>query len=268
MKDLRYKWINYVLALVIILPILVLVIWAFTARWPWPDLVPSNFTLRGIRELWRQNKDFTAIIGSSIGLSLVVAFLSVLIGLMTSRAYVMARKRQARGLIFAMVGLPYLVPGLVFAMGIHQVMIKNGLANSFWGLVLAHLIYSLPYATYLILDAYESFAFKYEEEAMVLGAGPIKAFFLTSLPLLLPVLSTGFAMAYVVSFSQYFISLLLGGGQVRTFAIVMYPYLQNNNRTIASNYGLVFLLTTMVIFFIFDRVAKHFRNKYQTSSYY
>lgn len=268
MKNLRYRWINYILALVIVLPILSLVIWAFTARWPWPQLLPRALSLRGIRDISRQAGDFSKIIGSSIGLSMGVAFLSVIIGLATSRAYVGLRSWRIKNLVYGLISLPFLVPALVFSMGIHQPMIKLGLAGTLPGVLISHLVYSLPYASYLILGAYESFGFKFEEEALVLGASPSQAFYLVSLPLLLPVLFTSFAMAYVVSFSQYFMTLLIGGGQVRTFSIVMYPYLQTNNRTVASAYGLVFLLITMAVFFLFDKLSKKLQTKYQLSSYY
>lgn len=268
MKDLKYSWINYLLLLVIVLPLIILVIWAFTARWPWPQLLPTEFTWRGFAQLWQRNQRFTQIIFSSVALSLVVAALSVTIAIMTSRSYLMIQHKWASRLLYGLVSLPFLVPAVVFGMGIHQIMIRLGWANTFFGVMLAHLVYSLPYATYLILDAYQSFGFRYEEQAKLLGASSWQSFQKVTLPLLIPVLSTSFAMSYVVSFSQYFLTLLLGGGQVQTFAVIMFPYLQNNDRTIASNYGLLFLAITLAVFFLFERLATYYQNKYQLATYY
>lgn len=39
--------------------------------------------------------------------------------------------------------------------------------------------------------------------------------------MLMPVMLASMSMSYIVSFSQYFITLLIGGGSVKTFAIVM-----------------------------------------------
>ncbi len=268
MDKIKYRWINGALALAFLLPIFILVVWAFTARWPWPQLFPQEWTWRGFSQLWQRNQNFSQLIFSSVTLSLLVAFLSVCIGFLTSRAYLMVEKRWASRLIYGLVSLPFLVPAVVFGMGIHQLMIRLGWANTFFGVMLAHLVYSLPYATYLILDAYQSFGFRYEEQARILGASSWQSIRLVTWPLLLPVLSTSFAMSYVVSFSQYFLTLLLGGGQVQTFALVMFPYLQNNDRTIASNYGLLFLLITLAVFLIFERLSAHYQKKYQLSSYY
>lgn len=268
MKNKKYLWLNLTLSLSIILPILVLILWAFTARWPWPQLIPNEFTLRGIQELLQQGGSFAKVIVSSVSLSLMVAFLSVVIALMTARAYLFIQSKTLKKIIYVCISLPYLIPALVFAMGIHQIMIRTGLANSFGGILIAHLIYSLPYASYLILNAYQSFGFKFEEQAYLLGANEREAFFQVTLPLLLPVMASSFSMSYVVSFSQYFLTLLLGGGQVTTFSILIFPYLQNNDRTIASVYALVFLIITFLIFTLFNRLSKSLQKKYQLTKYY
>lgn len=85
-----------------------------------------------------------------------------------------------------------------------------------------------------------------EEQARVLGATPWKAFYKVTLPMLAPVMLSSFSMAYIVSFSQYFLTLLIGGGQVKTFTIVMVPLLQGGNRNIASVYSTVFLGVTLL----------------------
>ena len=72
---------------------------------------------------------------------------------------------------------------------------------------------------------------------------------------LVPVLLSAFSMAYIVSFSQYFLTLLIGGGQVKTFTIVMVPYLQGGDRNIACVYSVIFLGITLVLFGIFEWTA-------------
>lgn len=66
---------------------------------------------------------------------------------------------------------------------------------------------------------------------------------------------SSFSVAYIVSFSQYFLTLLIGGGQVKTFTIVMVPLLQGGNRNIASVYSTVFLGVTLIIFGVFEWAA-------------
>ena len=69
-----------------------------------------------------------------------------------------------------------MVPATVFAMGIQITFIRMGLNNTVAGVILAHLIYSLPYAVRLIMDGTRAVGIALEEQARVLGAGPFQAF--------------------------------------------------------------------------------------------
>ena len=65
------------------------------------------------------------------------------------------------------------------------------------------------------------------------------------------------SMSYIISFSQYFLTLIIGGGNVKTFTIVMVPYLQSGNRNIASIYSVIFLGVTLLVFTVFEKIGKH-----------
>lgn len=149
-----------------------------------------------------------------------------------------------------------MIPATVFAMGIQIIFIRLGLNNTVTGVIIAHLICSLPYAVRLIQDGMEASGKKLEEQARVLGASPVKAFVKVSLPILAPVIVSAVSMSYIVSFSQYFLTLLIGGGNVQTFTIVMVPYLQGGDRNIACVYSTIFLAVTLLVFTVFEALAK------------
>ena len=253
-KNKINKIILIIVGACIILPILNLIIWSFTERWAWPDLMPQTYSLRAMNEIFSRKSEMTRLFTSSIILSLIVAILSVIIGLMTARAFVFYDFKFKRQLYFTTL-LPFLIPSTVFAMGIHVMFIKWGLSNSLLGVIIAHLIYSLPYATRLLMDGTLAIGNKLEEQAKVLGATPFQAFTKTTLPILSPVILSSLSMSYIVSFSQYFLTLLIGGGKVKTFAIVMFPYLSGGDRNMASIYSLVFLGITIIIFVIFQFIV-------------
>lgn len=261
MMKKKNSWIENLilalLALVILLPILTLLIWTFTERWAWPDLIPQVFSARALWEILRQKESLTKIFVSSILISTVVAVLSATIGLMTARALVFYDFAGKKTISFLTI-LPFMVPVTVFAMGVQIVFIKMRLNNTITGVIIAHLICSLPYAVRLLTDGTQAVGMRLEEQARVLGASAFTAFFRISLPMLVPVILSAVSMSYIVSFSQYFLTLMIGGGNVRTFTIIMVPYLQSGNRNIACIYSAIFLGITLAVFGIFDEIAKHF----------
>lgn len=264
---MKFKFINTILFFIFIVPMIILCIWSITARWPWPFLLPSHFSLRGAEEIMRQSERLRKSIFSSIVISSSVALISTIISLLSARAMVWS-ERGLNKFIKLTLSLPFITPVIVFATGIHQKMIQWGLANTIGGVILTHLVYSLPYASFIIFDAYQALGIKQEEQAWLLGANHWQAFIRIALPQLTPVLFTSLAMSYIVSFSQYFLTLMIGGGQVQTLSILIFPYLQSNDRTIASNYSLLFLVITLLVIGGFNLLSKWMQRDYQSIKYY
>ena len=82
-----------------------------------------------------------------------------------------------------------------------------------------------------------------------------------------PVMLSAFSMSFIVSFSQYFLTLMIGGGSVRTFAVVMVPYLTSGERNFASVYSLIFLTIMTIVFGLLEWMVGHF-TKEQEVEYY
>lgn len=255
MRERMIKTVLFLLAAVILLPCLILLVWAVTERWAWPDLIPQRFSLRAVREVFGRREEFFKVFFSSILISTAVAFLSAAVGIMTCRALAFYDFFGKQMLGFLTV-LPFMVPATVFAMGIQISFIRLGLNNTVSGVILAHLICSLPYAVRLIMDGTKALGTGLEEQARVLGASSWQAFCKVSLPVLAPVILSAASMAYVVSFSQYFLTLIIGGGQVKTFSIVMVPYLQSGDRSMASVYSALFLAVTLSVFGLYEWIGR------------
>lgn len=239
------------LALLIVLPMLDLLVWTVTERWAWPDLMPQVYSARAVEEIFGRREEMLKLFGSSVMISASVSVLSAAVGMMTARALTCYKFRGREALYFLSL-LPFLVPATVFAMGVQVTFLKWGIGNSVAGVILAHLICSLPYAVRLLMDGMAAVGTRLEEQAQVLGADPFQAFRLVTMPLLTPVILSALSMSYIVSFSQYFLTLLIGGGTVKTFTIVMVPYLQSGSRNIACVYSAAFLAVTLLVFGAFE----------------
>jgi putative spermidine/putrescine transport system permease protein len=137
------------------------------------------------------------------------------------------------------------------------------LADTVIGVIIVHLIYTLPYSTNIMRDLTESIGEQLEVQAYVLGASPLKSFIYITLPLLTPGILTSISMSYIASFSQYFLTLLIGGGRVKTISVLMVPFIAKGDRSLGSAYALVFVLSTLSVFVIIDRVIKRlpYQNK-------
>lgn len=240
------------------LPLAVVAVWAFTDAWPWPDLWPQSLSLRGIEQALsgRQNMGWETL-ALSIGIAAACAVITTTVAALACRALCHFRWRGRSAFQFATI-LPFIIPSTVFAMGVQVVFLQVGLARTVPGVVLAHAVVALPYAIILMTDITQAAGTHREEAARTLGAGPWQMVCHVTIPQLLPGIISSLSMCYIMSFSQYFLTLLVGGGRVQTFVLVLFPYLSGGDRTIACAYSLVFLAVTFAVFLIFELVLRRF----------
>lgn len=242
-------------ALCILLPAALLILWSVTARWSWPALLPESWSMRTARELLFGSQNLWRLLGSSVALGGAAAVLSTLIGLLTARAtelYALPIRDLAR---FAGL-LPLLIPGTVFAIGIHLALLRLGLADTAAGVLLVHVVTALPYSVAILTDVTAALGDRLEEQAAVLGAGPVRAFFAASLPDLTPGILSSMSMAFILSYSQYFTTLMVGGGRVKTLALVLVPYIQGGDRSLASVYALAFTGSALLVFALLESLIR------------
>lgn len=252
MKDRRaMNAVLLITAIIIFLPVIVILIWTVTARWPWPGLLPESFTLRTVEELLFGSNSLAEILISSIVLATLVAVLGTVIAMMTARATEIYKVRGRRVIGVAAL-LPLIVPGTVFAMGIQVLLIRMHINDTIPGVVLVHLVVALPYCITIMMDVTAAAGNSLEEQAAVLGAGPFRSFIDASLPRIMPGILSSASMAYIISYSQYFTTLLAGGGKIKTLALVLVPYIQSGDRALASIYSTVFVGSALIVFFLLE----------------
>lgn len=241
----------------LIFPILIMIIWSFAKLWPWPYLIPKELTLRSFKSLLKPGSEMLNTLLCSICLSMVVTLISTAISIPAAKALALYNFRWKR-LINMLVLAPIIVPTVSVSMGIHLIFMRVGLANTFLGVVLVHLLPCLPYGIRILTDVFEIVGDKLELQGQVLGANRIQRFFHITLPMIMPGILSAGSMVFIVSFSQYFLTFLIGGGRIMTLPLVMFPYIQGGDRVMAASYSLVFLLTSLFFLLFLEKIVKSY----------
>ncbi|NTW29184.1 MAG: ABC transporter permease subunit [Coriobacteriia bacterium] len=241
--------------LVVFVPLSTIAVWAFVDRWPWPNLLPSALSTRGLAEIFNGHAPIGGVLARSILIAVAVSVLCIVIASLSARALVFYEFLGKDLFRFATI-LPFIVPAAVFAMGIQVAFLRVGLGGTMLGVIIAHTVVALPYAIGIMTDVMAAAGPRLEEQSRVLGASRRQTLVHVTVPSLLPGILASASMAYIVSFSQYFLTLLVGGGSMKTFAVVMFPFLSSGDRTIAASYSLVFLVSTFAVFLLFEWILK------------
>jgi putative spermidine/putrescine transport system permease protein len=241
-----------VLIVWLVLPLVPLAIWSFARGWRFPDLLPREWSLQAWRYALSETSGVLDSLGLTIGISLGVTALSILIGVPAGRALGLHQFRGKR-MVELMILTPLIVPGIAVALGLHSVFIGLGLTNTVAGVMLVHLVPTLPYMVLVMAGIFANYDPAYEAQARSLGAGPVQAFWHVTLPAILPGILVGGMFAFLVSWSQYILTLLIGGGRVVTLPLLLFNFAASGRNDITGAIAMIYILPGIVILMLTAR---------------
>ena len=241
-----------ILVVGLLIPLVPLALWSVTRTWQYPSLLPQEYNLRGFEELGRPGSDLLEGVITSSFIAIIVTFAAAGIGLSAGRALGLYRFRSKRLIQFLMLA-PVIVPAFAVTMGIQVLFIRVGLADTLWGVALVHMIPTVPYVTLVMGSVFANYDVAYEEQARVLGAGPLSILFRVTLPAVFPGLAVASLFAFVISWSEYILTLLVGGGTIKTMPLLLFAYVGGNDSTRAAALGIIFIIPPLLLLVLTSR---------------
>ena len=193
----------------------------------------------------------------TIELAVVVSAVLLVVGLPLAYWIAFSRRRW-KFLVEALVALPIVLPPTVLgfyvlvALGSRsplgrwwQSMTGHTLAFTFTGLVIGSILYSLPFAVQPFAASFSSVDRKLLAASATLGASPLRTFFRVVVPLSVPGLVAGVALAFAHTMGEFGVVLMVGGnipGVTRTVSIGIYDQVQASNYASANAMALLLLV--------------------------
>ena len=186
------------------------------------------------------------------------------------------RRFRAKGLIEALVMLPLVLPPTVFgfyllvAFGrnspvgdLWQSLFGHQLVFSFEGLVVASIIFNLPFAIQPAQRGFEAIPVGVREAARCCGMSPMRSLWKVELPLAWPGLMTAMVLTFAHTLGEFGIVLMVGGsipGETRTIAIAIYDRVQAFDGQAAATMSAVLvaisLITIALTYWLSARVGR------------
>ncbi|MBL1241422.1 MAG: molybdate ABC transporter permease subunit [OCS116 cluster bacterium] len=201
-----------------------------------------------------------AAIWLTVRLASTVTLLLLLIG--TPIAWWLAQSRSClKAPIGALLALPLILPPTVIGFYLLIAMSPDGflgqltralgigsLAFSFWGLVLASMLYSLPFVVQPLQNAFEAIGKRPLEVAATLHSSPIDRFFSVVVPLAKPGFITATILGFAHTVGEFGVVLMIGGnipGKTQVISVKIYEHVE------LFEYGQAHYLSALMIGFSF-----------------
>lgn len=198
----------------------------------------------------------------SVRLAVLVA--AILLVLAIPLAYWLSQtKWRAKFVIESLVALPLVLPPTVLGFYLLTAMGANGVLGKLWmawfghtlaftftGLVVASVLYSLPFAVQPLVMAFESVDLRLLDAAAVLGASRWRSFRQILLPLSVPGLITAAVLSFAHTLGEFGVVLMVGGnipGVTRTVSIDIYDHVQSLDYSAANRMAIALLLISFAV---------------------
>jgi spermidine/putrescine transport system permease protein len=225
--DLKYqpgfRAVAWACVVMLYAPIAVLTVFSFNLHRSVTNW--GGFTVRWyIKALHNEGIQGAAIISLKIAFSATIA--ATVIATAAALATTRTRPWRGQGAAYLVVNSPLMVPEIVtaiatlsfFALLASTTGIRFGLGN----LIITHTVFCIPFAYMPIRARLEDMDLTLEQAAADLYATPWRAFRRVTLPLLAPGITSGAALAFIVSFDDFTISQLVAGPGQTTLPIYIW----------------------------------------------
>lgn len=236
---------------VFLFPLLVLVLYSFSGQWAFPSLLPDTFNFRTFIYFKENAGRILTHMASSFFYSILAVILSVVYSLLPAE-FLSRNAFPGKKVIESLLLAPAVLPVMTFSVGIHMMFIRLGLADTHFGVALILSVYSYPYMLRALISGYKTI----HPDALVcarnLGAGYWQILWEIEIPMLLPALTAGASIVFLVAFSDYFLVFLIGGGSVPSYSGYLFPFLNSTDWSLASGLTLVFIIVPVLLFLVLD----------------
>jgi putative spermidine/putrescine transport system permease protein len=239
-KTLSGLYVAVVLSF-LMLPVAVVVLASFSST-SFLTVPPQGLTLKWYGRVL-QSPDYLHAIWVSVSLAAAATLGALAVG--TAASYALVRRFvPGRALVSSLVMSPLVFPGVVIGVALLQLYAALGMAGSFVGLWLAHLVITVPYVVRTTLASLHGLDAELEDAACTLGATRLEAFRLVTLPLLRPGLAAGGLFAFITSFDHVPVSIFLTGVASTTLPVKLFTAIEFGvDPTVAAVSSLLILAT-------------------------
>jgi putative thiamine transport system permease protein len=222
-------------ALMILFGIAVLATWSFAAQWSFPNALPDAFTMRS----WmRHGPGISAAFIETAIIAITVTLIAIIltIGCLEAECrYKLKFGKVGTWLLY----LPLLIPQIAFLPGLQTLFLNVGASMGRGPVILAHLIFVLPYVFLSLADPFRAWDPRFGTIAAALGSNPERVLWRIRLPMLLRPILTAMAVGIAVSVGQYLATLLIGGGRVATLTTEALALASGGDRRAIGVYSLL-----------------------------
>jgi putative spermidine/putrescine transport system permease protein len=165
----------------------------------------------------------------SMALAIMTMVVSTVLGVTAAQAF--RQKFRGSGVVFYLIVLGMMVPGVLVGLGMALVANTLGIDRHWWGTAFVlHVVYTFPFAFLVMLAIFNRFDATVEEASWSLGVSPARTFRKITFPLIFPGVLSAMLFAFTLSYDEFSRTLFASGRDLTlplaiygTFSVEVHP---------------------------------------------
>jgi spermidine/putrescine transport system permease protein len=234
-------------------PLVALVIFSFNANrtvtlW-------TGFSLEWYRKAFA-NDQIQSAVWNSIIVGVIATLASTMIATLAALVMVRGKSFRTKGLVTSTLMLPLIIPEIVTAIATLIFFAAIGLKLGLGNIIIAHIVFCIPFAYLPIQARLQNMDGTLEQAARDLYASPWQAFRRVTLPLLMPGIISGALLAFVTSFDDFIITLMVAPAGATTLPIYIYGMVRLGITPEVNAVSTVILAVSIIIVLIASLIGR------------
>jgi spermidine/putrescine transport system permease protein len=234
-------------------PLIALVVFSFNTNRT--VTIWSGFSLDWYRKAFANDQIKTAV-WNSVQVGVIATLASTVIATLAALVMVRGKSFRAKGLVTSTLMLPLIIPEIVTAIATLIFFAAIGLKLGLGNIIIAHIVFCIPFAYLPIQARLQSMDATLEQAARDLYANPWQAFHRVTLPLLMPGIISGALLAFVTSFDDFIITLMVAPAGATTLPIYIYSMVRLGITPEVNAVSTVILAVSILIVLIASFVGR------------
>jgi multiple sugar transport system permease protein len=199
-----------------------------------------------------ESSDLLSNIKNSLIVSSVASAIGVMCGVAT--AYTIARY-QLRKLAMAIL-ITRMIPYITALIPLWIMYRWAGLLNTYTGLILSHLVITIPFGVWILIAYIEDIPKDLEDAALIDGATRTQVFWKIVLPLTQPGIVATAILCFIFSWNNFQLALVLGGIDVNTAPVTVFKFAGSETGSMGAMMAAA-TLVTIPVFVIVMFIQRH-----------
>jgi putative spermidine/putrescine transport system permease protein len=247
---LVFRIVAVITFIYLLLPVVIVVMAGLNAG-NYLTFPPQGLSLRWVQSFLTSDIFLPAYL-YSLRLAFVTMIISTVVGTMTA-IFLTRVDFPGRAFVRALFLAPLLLPGLVIGLALYVYYLNVpffGLSRTFGGMLVGHILVTMPFVIGTVSASLYGFDRSLEEAARSLGSGPLRAFMTVTLPNIKAGITAGSLFAFIVSFGQFDLSLMLSTPNNTPLPFAMYSSLRYQfepTSAAAGTFAIILVVISMIL---------------------